>query len=301
MLVIKKYSGEIGLLLVSLIWGSGFVATQMGLENGLTPFQLMTGRFFIGSLLLSVIFFKKLKNINKKDIISGMLLGMFLFIAFSFQTFGLKYTTPAKSAFLTAANVVIVPFVGCILYKKKVDKIGIISSLITLVGIGIISLESDFSISFGDILTLVCAVGFAMHIFLTSEFTKKHDPVVLTCIQMITAFMLSLVLQVFVGEANTTISSSTVGSVLFLGVFNTTLCFLGQTVCQTKVDGTKTAILLSTEAIFGMIFSVIIAKEIITFKMITGSLFIFIAIICAETKLAFLLKTEDSLELNEVE
>lgn len=300
-MVIKKYSGEIGLLLVSLIWGSGFVATQMGLENGLTPFQLMTGRFFIGSLLLSVIFFKKLKNINKKDIISGMLLGVFLFIAFSFQTFGLKYTTPAKSAFLTAANVVIVPFVGCILYKKKVDKIGIISSLITLVGIGIISLESDFSISFGDILTLVCAVGFAMHIFLTSEFTKKHDPVVLTCIQMITAFMLSLVLQVFVGEANTTISSSTVGSVLFLGVFNTTLCFLGQTVCQTKVDGTKTAILLSTEAIFGMIFSVIIAKEIITFKMITGSLFIFIAIICAETKLAFLLKTEDSLELNEVE
>ncbi|GAA0715009.1 DMT family transporter [Paraclostridium ghonii] len=300
-MVIKKYSGEIGLLLVSLIWGSGFVATQMGLENGLTPFQLMTGRFFIGSLLLSVIFFKKLKNINKKDIISGMLLGMFLFIAFSFQTFGLKYTTPAKSAFLTAANVVIVPFVGCILYKKKVDKIGIISSLITLVGIGIISLESDFSISFGDILTLVCAVGFAMHIFLTSEFTKKHDPVVLTCIQMITAFMLSLVLQVFVGEANTTISSSTVGSVLFLGVFNTTLCFLGQTVCQTKVDGTKTAILLSTEAIFGMIFSIIIAKEIITFKMITGSLFIFMAIICAETKLSFLLKTEDSLELNEVE
>ncbi|MDO7205646.1 EamA family transporter [Paraclostridium bifermentans] len=62
---------------------------------------------------------------------------------------------------------------------------------------------------------------------------------------------------------------------LFLGVFNTTICFLGQTICQTKVDGTKTAILLSTEAIFGMLFSVIIAKEIITLRMIFGK-FIYI-------------------------
>lgn len=261
----------------------------------------MTGRFFIGALLIGVIFFKKLRNTNKKDIISGVLLGIFLFIAFSFQTFGLKYTTSAKSAFLTAANVVIVPFVGCILYKRKIEKIGIISSLIALIGIGIISLESDFSISFGDGLTLICAVGFAMHIFLTSEFTKEHDPVVLTCIQMATAFLLSLTLQFFAGESSTAINSSTIGSVLFLGVFNTTLCFLGQTICQTKVDGTKTAILLSTEAIFGMLFSIIIAKEIITLRMILGSLFIFTAIICAETKLSFLFKTEDSLELNEAE
>lgn len=261
----------------------------------------MTGRFFIGAVLIGIIFFKKLININKKDIISGVLLGIFLFIAFSFQTFGLKYTTSAKSAFLTAANVVMVPFVGCILYKRKVEKIGIISSLIALVGIGIISLESDFSISFGDGLTLICAVGFAMHIFLTSEFTKDHDPIVLTCIQMATAFLLSLILQFFVGELSTTINSSTIGSVLFLGVFNTTLCFLGQTICQTKVDETKTAILLSTEAIFGMIFSVIIAKEVITLRMILGSLFIFIAIICAETKLSFLFKTEDSLEFSEAE
>jgi drug/metabolite transporter (DMT)-like permease len=295
---IKKYSGEIGLLLVSLIWGSGFVATQLGLKNGLTPFQLMTGRFFIGALLISVIFFKKVKSINKNDIIAGIMLGAFLFTAFSFQTFGLKYTTSAKSAFLTAANVVMVPFVGCILYRRKVDKVGIISSLIALIGIGVISLNSSFSISFGDSLTLICAIGFAMHIFFTSEFTKKHDPVILTCVQMVTAFLLSLILQILVGEINTPVNKLTISSVLFLGVFNTTLCFLGQTICQTKVDGTKTAILLSTEAIFGMIFSIIIANEVITLKMIIGSILIFTAIICAETKLSFLFKKKEKLNLN---
>ncbi|CEN75594.1 transporter [[Clostridium] sordellii] len=289
--VIKIYSGEIGLILVSLIWGSGFVYTQLGLNNGLTPFQLMTGRFFIGALLISVIFFKQIKKIDKKDIIPGVLLGGFLFVAFSFQTFGLQFTTSSKSAFLTASNVVIVPFIGCMLYKRKLDKISILSSLIALIGIGIISLETNFTIGIGDSLTLICAIGFAMHIFLTSQFTKKHNPIVLTCIQMITAFLLSLILQIIAGEVNADINISTISSILFLGVFNTTICFLGQTICQTKVDETKTALILSTEAVFGMLFSVVIANEVITTKMIAGSLLIFIAIICAETKLKFLLKS----------
>ncbi|WP_314738592.1 DMT family transporter [Paraclostridium sordellii] len=291
--MIKIYSGEIGLILVSLIWGSGFVSTQLGLNNGLSPFQLMTGRFFIGALLISVIFFNKIRQIDKKDIVPGILLGIFLFISFSFQTFGLQFTTSSKSAFLTASNVVIVPFIGCILYKRKVDKISILSSLVALMGIGIISLEKNFKIGVGDSLTLISAIGFAMHIFLTSEFAKKHNPILLTCIQMITAFLLSLILQIIVGEVNTNINRATISSILFLGIFNTTICFLGQTICQTKVDETKTALILSTEAIFGVLFAVIITNEVITTKMIVGSLLIFIAIICAETKLKFLSKNGD--------
>ncbi|CEN78820.1 DMT family transporter [Paraclostridium sordellii] len=291
-IVIKIYRGEIGLILVSLIWGSGFVATQLGLDNGLTPFQLMTGRFFIGAILISVIFFNQIKQLDKKDIIPGVLLGIFLFIAFSFQTFGLQFTTSSKSAFLTAANVVIVPFIGYMVYKRKLDKTNILSSFIAFIGIGIISLETNLTIGVGDTLTLICAIGFAMHIFLTSQFAKKHNPILLTCIQMITAFLLSLILQTIVGEVDTNINKATISSILFLGIFNTTICFLGQTICQTKVDETKTALILSTEAIFGMLFSVIITNEVITTKMIVGSLLIFIAIICAETKLKFLLKNE---------
>lgn len=253
----------------------------------------MTGRFFIGALLISVIFFNKIRQIDKKDIVPGILLGIFLFISFSFQTFGLQFTTSSKSAFLTASNVVIVPFIGCILYKRKVDKISILSSLVALMGIGIISLEKNFKIGVGDSLTLISAIGFAMHIFLTSEFAKKHNPILLTCIQMITAFLLSLILQIIVGEVNTNINRATISSILFLGIFNTTICFLGQTICQTKVDETKTALILSTEAIFGVLFAVIITNEVITTKMIVGSLLIFIAIICAETKLKFLSKNGD--------
>ncbi len=281
------------MILVAIIWGSGFVATQIGLGSGLTPLQLMTIRFFIGSVLINLIFFKRIKHINAKDIIAGCIIGMFLFIAFALQTFGLKYTASSKSAFITAANVVIVPFIGYLIYKRQLDKIGIISSIIALGGIGIISLEANLSIGIGDMLTFLCAIAFAMHIFFTGEFTKKHDPIVLTGIQMTVAFLLSLILQTLVGQLNISINKSAAISLIYLGVFNTTLCFLMQTICQTKVDENKTAILLSTEAIFGMIFAIVIAHEVITPKMIIGSILIFIAIIMSETKQSFIYKEEN--------
>lgn len=100
------------------------------------------------------------------------MIGVFLFIAFAFQTIGMSYTTASK-CILTAINVVIVPFIGFVLYKRPLDKYGIISSIIAILGIGILSLEADFSINFGDFLTIICAFGFAFHIFFTGEFVKN--------------------------------------------------------------------------------------------------------------------------------
>lgn len=289
----KKYIGELGLILIAIIWGSGFVVNKFSLDGGFTPIQIITLRFFIASMLLNVMFFKRIKkNIDKDTIKKGSLLGIFLFIAFAVQTFGLLYTTPSKNAFITAANVVIVPFIGYVIYKRKLDKIGIISSIITLIGIGILSLEADFSVNFGDFLTLICAFGFAGHIFFTSEFAIDKDPIILTSIQFSVAFILSLIVQVLIGEIKIDAQFKEYLGVLYLGVFSTTIAFLVQTICQKKVSGTKTAIILSTEAVFGTIFSIILLNEQVTSKMIVGSLLILISIIMAETKLSFLKKKD---------
>ncbi|MGL5330611.1 MAG: DMT family transporter [Peptostreptococcaceae bacterium] len=293
----KTKKAEIGLILIAMIWGSGFVGTQLALDGGLTPMQLMTLRFLIASILINLIFFKQVKeNINKDILKKGCILGFFLFIAFAVQTIGLLYTTPSKNAFITATNVVIVPFIGLLIYKRKVDKISIISSIMTLVGIGILSLEADFSINLGDFLTLICAFGFAFHIFYTSEFASKYNPVVLTAIQFSMAFILSLIAQILMGEAQISAGIDGYLGALYQGVFSTTICFLLQTICQRLVEGNKTAIILSTEAVFGTIFSAIILKEIITVKMIIGSAIIFISIIMAETKLSFLKPKESYIE-----
>lgn len=287
----KKYLGEIGLFGIAIIWGSGFIGTKLALDGGLSTVQTLTLRFFIASVMLGIIFYKKIKeNISKESIIAGTLLGLFSFVGFTTQTLGLVYTTVSKNAFITAVNVVIVPFIGFILYKRKLDKIGVISSFMALVGIAVLSLEADLSINFGDFLTFICAIGFAFHIFFTGEFSKKYNSYVLTVTQFVVAFLLSLILQTVTGETN--FSATPVGfmGALYLGIFSTAIGFLLQTMCQSKVDQTRTAIILSTEAVFGTIMSVLIFHEVLTSRMVVGCIIIFVSIIVAETKLSFIKK-----------
>lgn len=287
----KKYIGEIGLFLVAIIWGGGFVATRAALDGGLTTSQIMTLRFFLSALVMNIIFFKPIKeNFTPGLIKSGIILGICLFAGFFLQTMGLNYTTPSKNAFLTSVNVVIVPFIGVVLYKRKIDKFGIISSFMAIIGIAILSLSADFSVNKGDILTLLCAFGFAFQIFFTSEFVKNQNPMALTAMQFTVAFILSFIVQIFMREVRL---ESTIGGymgIVYLALFSTALCFLLQTICSKMVDGTRVAIILSTEAVFGTIFSIIILSEPITARMIIGSIIIFASVITAETKLSFLRK-----------
>ncbi|QJA10160.1 DMT family transporter [Romboutsia sp. CE17] len=187
---------------------------------------------------------------------SGAILSIFLFVAFQFQTIGLVYTTPSKNTFITAANVVIVPFIGYIIYKRKIDKLGLISSLVA----------------------------------------KKENPIVLTDVQFCVAFSLLFVIQFISKEMDMNVRSDTYIRVIYLCIFYTAVCFLIQTVCQKMVTETKAAIILSTESFFGTILSVIIFKELITLKLILGCLLIFLAIIVSETKLAFIKKKVEIVE-----
>lgn len=298
----NKYLGEIGLILTAIIWGSGFVAMQLAIDSGFTPLQIITIRFFIASVLINTIFFKQIKaNINKESIKAGGLIGLFLFVSFVVQTIGLVYTTPSKNAFITAANVVIVPFIGFIIYKRKIDKIGVISSITTLIGIGILSLQSNFSVNIGDFLTLVCAFGFAFHIFFTSEFVSKHHPMVLIGVQFTVTFVLSLITQILMGEIRVSGEFTGYIGILYSAVFCTTVAFLVQTISQKQVEGTKAAIILATESVFGTIFSIIILHEVVTLRMILGCITILISIIIAETKLSFLKNKKVELEQLDLE
>lgn len=282
----KKHLGSIGLLLTAIIWGSGFVANNMALMT-MTPLQILCLRFFIGAVLMGAIAFKRFKNIRKQEIIAGIILGILLFTAFVAQTFGLKYTTPSKNAFLTATNVVIVPFIAFLLHKKKVDRYSTVGAVMAITGIGILSLRGNLSLSFGDALTLLCALGFAFHIFYTGQFAQKYDVLVLTALQMLVAFLLSLIVILPVEGINLTVSGNGLMSVIYLGVFSTTIAFFLQTVAQKYTSETKAAVILSMESVFGTLFSILIVHEKITERMIAGCLLILAAVLISETKPRF--------------
>ena len=272
----KKYLGILGLLTVTIIWGGGFVASDIALAT-LTPFQIMFIRFFIAAVGKDSI-----KSVTREEIKCGAMLGSALFGGFALQIIALQYTTPSKNAFLTATNVVIVPFIALVIYKKKIPVKSLVGAGMAIVGAAVLSLQSDFSMGIGDLMTLACAVCFALQIFLTGEFVGKIRPTVLNFLQMTTAFVLSGVGLIVTGSFRFKPSMESLLAVLYLGIVSTTITYLLQTISQKYVDETKSAIILSMEAVFGTIFSVILLHETVTVRMITGSVLILAAVLVSE-------------------
>ena len=277
----KKWLAIGGLILVTVIWGGGFVASDMALGS-MKPFQIMMVRFLLASVLMGMISMGQHKKEGELEnragaIKAGILMGIALFAGFALQIIGLQYTTPSKNAFLTALNVVIVPFIAFIILKKKVGMKGIIGAIMSVIGVALLSLNGNLTLSLGD--GLLCAVGFAFQIFFTGEFVKKYPASVLNMVQMITAFVLSAVSLVIFGENDLQVTTQGWLSVLYLGVISTTVCYLLQTACQKYVDETKAAIVLSMESVFGTIFSIIILHEVITLRMVIGCAIILAAVI----------------------
>ncbi len=277
----NKNFGIIGLIFVTIIWGGGFVATDIGLSS-FTTFQTLTIRFFLGFIALGLLSLKDIKRTNKEELKAGLYMGVALFLAFVFQTAGLVYTTASKNAFLTGTNVVIVPFIAYIILKKKVSRNGMVGAIIAILGIAMLSLDDNLSMNIGDILTLVGAVFFALQIFLTSQFVSKYNASILNTMQMLAAFILSIIFTIFRNELIidvNVISRASYISVIYLGVGSTAICYMLQTNCQKYVDETRSAIILSMESLFGVILSVIILGEGLTVKMVLGCGLILFAVI----------------------
>lgn len=277
----KKYLGILGLLTVTIIWGGGFVASDMALES-FTPFQIMAVRFLIAAFVMTILGRKQIRSITKEEVKCGFWLGAALFGGFALQIIGLQYTTPSKNAFLTATNVVFVPFIALVLYRKKIPARSLIGAGMAIAGAGILSLQSNFSIGIGDGLTLLCAVCFAFQIFLTGRYVGRIRATVLNFLQMVTACVLSVIGLIITGGFDFHATQKGLLAVLYLGIVSTTITYLLQTVSQKYVDETKSAIILSMEAVFGTVFSVILLHESVTVRMVAGSALILAAVLVSE-------------------
>lgn len=284
----KSLYADLSLLLVALIWGSGFVASKNAL-NSMPPHYINAIRFALPFFLLCFVFWKKVKTINLKDLRSGGIIGVFLFVAFAAQTVGLQYTTASKQAFLTGVNVVIVPFLYWAIKNKKPDRYNLVATFLCLIGIGFLTLQGSLSINLGDGLTLVCALFFACHIVSIGVFAENHDPIILTIIQFGVAALFSTICGLFFETIPKTITTQSIFPILYLAVFSTLVAFVIQNIAQKYTSPTHAAILLSLESVFGSLLSVMILGDVFTFKMIIGCTIVFAAIITAETKWEFML------------
>lgn len=279
----KRYKGEIILLLTSIMWGGGFIATEFSLGS-MTPLQVMTIRFLIATIILCSVFFNQLKQISKSTLKKGTLAGFFLFVGFVFQTVGLKYTTVSNNAFLSAIAVIFVPIIGIFL-GRKIDRYGIIGTILTVIGIAFLTINGSLtSINIGDVLTILGAMFYAIQILLVDMFAKEEDVTVFTIVQITMCFLFSLITMLIRGDLFFNITFNSGGGVIYLAVFSTAIGLFLQVLGQKSTTETRAAIIMSTESVFGTIFAIILLNQALTIKVKIGCIIIFIAIIISEVK-----------------
>lgn len=282
---------KLALLLATIIWGSSFIIMKDALDD-MGTFFLLALRFTGACLLLAAVFWYKLRLLNFYYIKAGFVMGTLLLTAYAVQTLGLAETTPGKNAFLTAGYCVMVPFLYWFLAGKRPDRFHILAAVLCVAGIGLVSLDGNLTMGRGDLLTVACGLFYALHIVVSARYTQGSDVMLLTISQFFFAALWGWVMSFFF-ETMPALAAIPVSSWLrlaYLCVFATAGA-LGLQMYGLKYTAPAAgSLILSLEAVFGVLFSVLLGAEAVTPRLLLGFAVIFVAIVVSETKLEFLRK-----------
>lgn len=276
----KEWIADGILTLTALIWGTGFVVMKNTLSS-VPPAAIIAIRYGIATLLAAVLFRRHLKGIARADVARGALVGLLLALAYIVQTIGLDYTTAGKNAFLTTVYVLLVPFASWLIFRQKLSRSNFIAAGLMLAGIGCLSLDGESGgLNIGDLLTLLCGVFYAAHIMAVERCQRKTNTYALIVLQFAFAAAFAAVYHLLFERGLTmSLHMDTVGSLLYLSVFSTTVAMSLQNIGQSMAPASHASILLSLESVFGALASCIFLGEAVTPRMLLGFAVIFAALV----------------------
>ena len=294
------------LLLTATIWGIAFVAQSEGGE-AVGPLTFNATRNIIGSLVLIpvILLLNKINpqsnsadftesdrqpmassgsnpfSRNKTLIAGGIICGICLCLASNFQQFGIQYTTVGKAGFITACYIVIVPIIGIFL-KKKCSPFIWTAVVMALVGLYLLCITDGFSIGLGDILVLVCAFLFSLHILVIDYFSPKADGVKLSCIQFLVCGILSMIPALILEHPQISSILTAWLPILYAGVMSCGVAYTLQVVGQKNVNPTVASLILSLESCISVLAGWVLLNQKLSIKELLGCVIMFAAIILAQ-------------------
>lgn len=280
----KTLFADLALLGVNAIWGITFV-TMKNLLAEIPPLTILSWRFLIAfGVLLS---FPSSRKWDKKVVPEGAILGVALFGGYLFQTLGLLYVTPARSAFVTGLCTVIVPFFAFFLLRVQIDRFLPISIALALSGLFLLSFNggntSGPSVLQGDVLTLFGATAYALQIVLVEKFARNNETFPLVTVEMGTVALLCFTLCLFFPtQKKIPQGAETWGSILFLGVMATALAFTVQKIAQRHTSATHVGVIFVSEPVFAAVFSYFLWQEQLTFRSLAGCGLILLGILTSQ-------------------
>lgn len=268
---------NISLILAAFISGLSFVAQKLGMQY-VGPFTFNALRCFIGALSLAplMLFIKE-----KCSIKGGILAGIVLFIAFSINQYCMIYADAGKAGFITSLYILFVPVIAIFL-KHKLNKNVQISIIIALIGLYLLCAKGTMQFEYWDILLLISAFFFALHIIIVSHFSKKSDAIKLSVIQFLTAGILSLPLMFLFETPTMALILAGWKPILFIGILVTGVAYTLQIFGHKATKPVLATLILSSEAIFAVLGGMLILNETLNIKEILGCIVMLIAIVFSQ-------------------
>jgi len=286
----KRLIGNALLTLAAFIWGTAFVAQSMGMDY-LEPFTFNSIRSVIGGLaLLPVITIMHRGRaphtpaVKRNTWVGGLLCGVVLFFASSFQQIGIQFTTVGKASFITTLYIVLVPLVGLFLGKRVKPMLWVAVAL-AAAGLFLLCFASageGFTIQMGDLLILCCAFLFTAHILVIDHFSPRVDCVQMACMQFFVAGGLGLVCMVLFEHPELSMILSCWAPILYAGLLSSGVAYTLQIVGQRNTNPTVASLIFSLEAVFGSLAGWLLLGERFTSREFAGAALMFTAILLAQ-------------------
>jgi len=290
----RQIIADLTLLLVVIIWGSTFVMVQDAVHEW-PVFAFLALRFTIAAAAFApILLWKRLRARPGQPkaksesahpiLIPAIVIGLVLGASYAFQTLGLLYTTPAKTGFITGMNVILVPVGAALFLRQRADAPVIVGVILATVGLGLLSLNNDLSIGFGELLVFICAIAIAAQILLVARYAKQTSPFRLAAIQIATmavgCAIISLIFEVPAGLPP--LSGSVLFAAVFTGLLATTFAFTAQAWAQRFTSASHIALLFTLEPVSAAIASYLLIGEILTTRALIGCALILAGMLAAE-------------------
>ncbi len=279
MILKKRTEAELSMLLVAIVWGSTFVIVKNSLAE-IGPFLFLGIRFIMAFLLLAAISWRQLTQAPLSTLYAGSFLGVLLTIGYVFQTVGLKYTTSSNAGFITGLSVVLVPILYSAINQIKPSFNTILTVMLAFSGLFLLSFKDwHTSLSYGDMLVLVSAIGFAFHIIFVDRLSYRHNAIAITSVQVLFVGLFCMLVGLVAEPWPLRFSSSLIAALLVTSIFATALAFLLQNSMQKYSTPTRFAVILTTEPVFAALAGHFWAHEAFSQRALAGAVLILAAML----------------------
>lgn len=265
---------EIALGMAGVIWGANFVLVKMALED-MPPLYYLGLRFLVAAVLLGPLGIPRLRRLNRRGWLVGCGIGVLLFAGFVLQTTGLRTTSPGVSGFLTSLYVIMVPIIlGLFLGRWPSPMVGL-GVVVVVGGLAVLSLYGTLRFGWGEALTLMATVFWALHILGIDYASSRISAIALVQLQMTVCAVLCLI-WAFIAERPVLFPGwEATGIVLWTGIMGGLVAYLLMALGQRHTPPVLAGVLMNLEAVFALILSIIVGYDALTLRTVLGFLLVF--------------------------